>query len=912
MPETSTASAPVALAGHTQHLLEFPRLREIVSSFCATAPGKDRVLALSPDRPLGDATRDLAALAHLENAVRINGLPPCGGLPDIRSQTTAAAVVDATLEAPQLLEIRRFLDIAADVRGYLDRLKFLGEQFPEDGATALPPPLDQILAEPELQSHSDWPACIRVLAPVAAAVVLQPGLRNALHRTFDEAGEINDNASPRLATIRAALRQTIAGLRHELSTLASSSTYANALTDSVVTMRNGRYCLAARSNYSGTFQGIVHARSATGGTFFVEPLQTTAAQNKVAELTADEQEEIQRILQELTALVGSCSEPLLATFTAIVTLDALAARHLFAARVGAHVPELTLSPAEWSLVGARHPLLAYYRAADAAAGPGAAPAPAVVPISVTLPQGTQGLVVTGPNTGGKTVALKTIGLISMMLRAGFPAPVSPRSRVCLFAQIFADIGDEQAIQDNLSTFSAHLRNLVDILAAATPESLVLLDELGTGTDPAQGSALALSILDSYLGTGATIVATTHQQQVKLYAVNHVALQVAAVGFDPATLRPTYELRLGHIAGASAFSIATTLGVPPAIVERARAYHEQSGPDIDALLEDLERQRQRLAEREAELQGREAAVAREGERLERDRRSALGRMAIKERRATTRAEAILADASRRAEEALRVARTVERDAQRLLDDAAKKDAARPALRKAAEAQHQQRIAARAAVTALDEARGAARHRQEQLERIAEQLEEPTPNHRAPVGVAPPAWTLAPGATACVRGLGKAPGLLATVLALTPDGQALVRAGAIQMRVAQDALAPPLRAAASRDQNPPPRHPTAPATDHLDWDRHADTNLPTQLDVRGMTADDALAEVDRFIHSAYLANYPFVRILHGKGTGALRKAIHEYLGTLKLHSGFAAAPQANGGAGVTEVFFIERPGAPTPKS
>ncbi|HWP62786.1 MAG TPA: endonuclease MutS2, partial [Candidatus Binatia bacterium] len=461
-----------------------------------------------------------------------------------------------------------------------------------------------------------------LLRDLARRLHALPALRATLARSFDPTGELLDTASPRLGALRAAVRVAYERLRRRLDSLVASE-LGSALQEPIVTVRNGRYVVPIRAEARGRVRGIVHDASSSGQTLFVEPLVVVELGNAWREAQAAEAEEVERILDELSALVGAHAPLLRETLDALATLDFWLAKARLAEALEAVRPEPS-PDGSLELRAARHPGLG----------------PTAVPIDVRLGGEFSALVVTGPNTGGKTVALRTIGLLALMHQAGLHVPAAVGTRLPVFRDVFADIGDEQSIAQSLSTFSGHLRRIITIVERAGPGSLVLLDELGAGTDPTEGSALAQAILDHLLAAGALIAATTHSAELKVYAHTTPGVRNAAVEFDLETLRPTYHLSIGLPGGSQAFAIAERLGLPAAIVEAARSRLTEDERAFEATLARI---------REAE---RETAAALEAARRAEDRAAEALRVAEEERRrARAEREATLAAARAEAEAVL---------------------------------------------------------------------------------------------------------------------------------------------------------------------------------------------------------------------------------------------------------------------
>ncbi|MEA2673638.1 MAG: mismatch repair protein MutS2, partial [Chloroflexota bacterium] len=544
-------------------ILEFPLVRARLADHTSFGPSRRLAEALAPQsdpvlvaRGL-DETDEARALVEERAGVGIAGARDIG--PAIER-----AARGGRLDPEQFLDVWATLDAAAGLKPHLADARR---------------PLQRELG--------------RQLHPL-------PAITSTLARSFDPAGELFDTASPRLGGLRAAVRVAFDRLRRRLDSLVASE-LGNALQEPIVTLRNGRYVVPVRAEAKGRVKGIVHDASGSGQTLFIEPLVVVELGNAWREAQAAEQAEVERILDELSALVGANAGPLRETLGALAQFDFWAAKAQLAGEMGASRPETT-KRSEVILLSARHPGLTGR----------------VVPIDVRLGDGFTALVVTGPNTGGKTVTLRTLGLLALMHQAGLHVPAAPGSRLPIFRDVFADIGDEQSIAQSLSTFSGHLRSIIRIVEAAGPNTLVLLDELGAGTDPTEGSALAQALLDHFIKAGALVAATTHYAELKAYAHTTPGATNASVEFDLETLSPTYRLTIGLPGGSQAFAIAERLGLPPALVADARSRLSESQRTFEATLARIREVETETAEakdrtREAELRAGEALRAAADER-----------------------------------------------------------------------------------------------------------------------------------------------------------------------------------------------------------------------------------------------------------------------------------------------------------
>ncbi len=751
---------------HTLDVLDFGRIRQLVAAAARTPQGEAvcRRLAPAPDPAAArEAQAEVVALAALEPEL---GLPPLDGIGAIETHLGAARREGTCLDVTALLAVRDSVAGLHRVHEYL-----------EDAA-----------AEGSLVGA--YGGRMRTLYPLA----------DRFERTFGPRGEVLDGASPRLRELRAEIRGLRDRILKILRAVLRDADLEPAVQDDFVTLRADRYVIPLRTDFRGYLRGIVHDRSRTGATFFVEPLEVVEPNNRLGAVREEEAEEIRRILVELTRRVGAEAGAIRANLAVAAHLDALAARLSLSRRLGGVAVDLVDEPV-LDLRAARHPLLAVQDGVE------------VVPVDLRVGDGHRLLLVTGANAGGKTVALKTAGLLVVMARSGLLVPAAEGSRVGWFEPVFADIGDEQDIDRHLSTFSAHMANLRGVLESAGPGSLVLLDELGAGTSPREGAALAMAVLETLLDRGAFVVATTHLEGLKAFAHARPDAQNAAVAFDPATGHPLYRLLYGRAGASNAFEVAQRLGLPAEVLRKARAYAAGQGEPGSDVLAELDAARD-AAREEAE---RAAALRAEWER----------RVAEADR---------LRDAARAERDAAREAARAE--ARRAVDEA-RREMARVIRRFAQEKATQQQA-------------------EQRLRGVADQLDRELAPER-PGDRTEPAPAAEPGSTVRVRSLGR-DGVVDGVL---PGGKVAVRVGGLRVTVdrADLAAAGPGAVPLQPDEVPAVR---------VDAHRSA-----ADLVVVGCTVDEALARVDKALDRALVAGVDAFRIVHGRGTGALRRAIREHL-------------------------------------
>ncbi|HEX2723212.1 MAG TPA: Smr/MutS family protein, partial [Gemmatimonadaceae bacterium] len=655
-----------------------------------------------------------------------------------------------------------------------------------------------------------------------------------LDAAIDDDGNLRDDASPSLRRIRRELRGAQGEIVRMLERIVARLESRFQVPDMSVTVRNGRFVIPVRREARSVVGGIVHDTSSTGGTLFVEPPAAVEAGNQLRELEADELREIDRILAALTEIVRPLRADTMAALEAMIVLDSLYARARFAERLGCGVVEFNDPGAGFSILGGRHPLLV-------------AQGIEVVPFDLMLEPAERTLLISGPNTGGKTVLLKSLGLFSSMAQSGVPVPVSDTSRLAIFDDIYADIGDEQSISSSLSTFSAHLKNLAEVLRSATSQSLVLIDELGSGTDPVEGAALGGAILEALTARGSLCVATTHLGALKELASEVDGVVNASLQFDSVALAPTYRLIKGIPGRSYGLSIARRLALPESVLASAEARLPTGERDINALLAELEMREQKLAERE-----RESSAIADDVRA-RAHRVAERESAVRERE-----------------------RTAERDARRearrlLLDARSEVDRTIRELRESS------------AVAAADEAAREARRRMEQL--AASEGKALAALDEQPSVEAPPAegksGGIGPGDYVAVTTMG---GRTAQVVELR-NGEAVVAFGSLKMTVARTALEPARRPEGGERVQVVIRGDVP------------EVEAKSEIDLRGLRAGEIEDVVMQAVDSAVRADLKSIRIIHGKGTGALRERVAEMLRKESRVSSFRLGAWNEGGAGVT---------------
>jgi DNA mismatch repair protein MutS2 len=779
-------------------LLEFPLVRERLAAATQFAPSERLAASLEPSNdPLVvarglDETDQARALLAERPGVGIGASHDIG-------PAVERAVRGGRLDATQFIEIADTLDAASRLQTSI---------------------------------ADDRRPLLHALARDLHAL---PAVRSTLARSFDPTGELLDTASPRLGGLRAAVRVAYDRLRRRLDALVGSE-LGGALQEPIITLRNGRYVVPVKAEARSRVKGIVHDASGSGATLFVEPMVAVELGNAWREAQAAERDEVDRILDELSALVAANAEPLRETLDALARFDFWAAKAHLSADMDAIRAEAADRP-EVVLLSARHPGLTGR----------------VIPIDIRLGEGYTALVVTGPNTGGKTVTLRTLGLLALMHQAGLHVPAAAGSRLPVLRDVFADIGDEQSIAQSLSTFSGHLRSITRIVEAAGPGTLILLDELGAGTDPTEGSALAQALLDHFIRTGALVAATTHYAELKAYAHTTAGARNASVEFDLETLSPTYRLTIGLPGGSQAFAIAERLGLDPAIVADARSRLTENERAFE---ETLARIRETEGETSEALDRAKAAEQRAAEAL---------REAAEERRRARRERDELVTAARS-------------EAERLVSD----------LRD--DVRETRRTLERETVTApaLDAAVARA---ESQLGRLPE----------------PPAAAVAPEAPVThdwrvgERAKSRSGGWEGRVAALERGGRrATLEAGGMRVTVALDDLVPVMPAAGGDGPEPStaPRTPSG-GSNVAGLRLERARSVASSLDLRGARVDEALEALTRYLDDASLAGLDQVLIIHGLGTGALRDAVRAEAASHPLVKSVRAGERGEGGDGASIV-------------
>jgi len=788
--------------------LEFDRIRTLLLQQVGSRPGRVRLEGLAPLVEPEAVRRALARTSEGVSLLRQLGRQPYHDLPDPQEALAGARVRGSHLEPRALADVASFVEGGVEIARRVARV---------DGTPAL-----SALAS-------------RVEDTTAVAVVIR--------RALLPSGELSDDASPRLAELRRALVRLRAQLTSVMEGYLHSAESDRLLQDRIVTTRNDRYVLLLKSEQKAKLPGIIHGSSGSGASLFVEPLPAVELNNDIVELQDSERREVVRILQELTARVGERADAIAAMADALGELDAVQAMALLAVAMDAHPPEIVEgAQPELELVDSRHPLLM----PELADRLGIARAAEPVPVSLRIGGERPVLVISGPNTGGKTVALKTVGLFALMAQCGLHVPTAPGSRLPVFRRVFADIGDEQSIAENLSTFSAHLAAIAAMTRDLARPALVLLDEVGGGTDPTEGGALGVAIVEHFRRAGAMVVVTTHHGLMKAYAQSTPGVEAASFGYDPTSYQPTYRLEIGKPGRSLALEMAERLGLPAEVVKDARERRDDKHEQAEALLARLEREK---AAQDEERERIEALRAEAAEALARAR-AAEQEIQAKKRREV---EVFARELRRRAEEAEQKAAEAIREAVQKLEAARKTEAAAPRLKSEA-------------VAAIRDAHEAVLKDPE----LGLPQEEEAPSLPLAVGM---------------RVRFKPMGVTGEVMALQGDKAELAISGK-RLKVATRELV----GLATPRNRPPSSFGSA---------SFPTKSVPAELNLIGMTVEDAQDRVGKFLDDASLSDRRELRIVHGFGEGKLRKAVAKLLEQHPLVASWRAGGASEGGGGATVV-------------
>lgn len=783
----------------TLKTLEFDKIVKMLSDIAASDAGKRKCLQVKPSCSLEEVEGLQQETAECIKALVKKGSPPLGGVTDL-SMVIRRVEAGGVLDTEQLLKISDLLRCVSNMQNYMKAPR----EGTEEGFT--------------------------ILNAMVGNLVPHHSVEREITRCIEGPGQIADDASPALKSIRRQIGSANEEVRTKLSSMVASASFQKYLQDSIVTTRGDRYVVPVKQEYRGSVPGIVHDQSSTGATLFIEPMVVVQLNNRLRELSAKERLEIERILSTLTLLVSEILDDIQADMETLIALDVMFARGKLGLEMEASRPLYNTS-GYINIKKARHPLI---------------DPRVVVPVSIYLGRDFDVLVITGPNTGGKTVTLKTVGLMVLMAQAGLQIPCQEGTELTVYRDVFADIGDEQSIEQSLSTFSSHMTNIVEILKQAGKGSLVLLDELGAGTDPTEGAALAMAILDYLHGKRICTIATTHYSELKQYALTKERVENASVEFDVETLSPTYRLTIGIPGKSNAFEISKRLGLSEGLIENASMY--LSGEDVrfEDIIGDLERNK-----KEAEQEKKWAQRLRqEVERTKADYKQKIKRM--EERR-----DKMLDEARLEAKEILE--RTREESAEMIKE-----------LRSLAAVQGAERN------KRIEQVRQKIRW---DIEKLEEALSTGIKEERT----SGEPKDLKPGDPVRVLSLGQK----GTVLEKYDDGEALVQVGIMKLKVKQSNLEKTEEKQKEK------------ATENGAKSMSKAATISAQVDVRGQVLEDAIINVDKYLDDAHLSGLKQVLIIHGKGTGVLRSGIQQLLRSNRYVASFRRGSFGEGGDGVTVV-------------
>ena len=777
--------------------LELPRVLSLLADQAVTEEGKERARRLRPETDPAEVALRLKETTAAVNKMVLRGSPSFSGVKPVAGSLQRADM-GGSLNTRELLDIAGVLAAARSAKEY-------GESDGEEKS-----PIDVLF-------HSLHPNRF---------------LEDKITGSIVGDGELADSASPELASIRRHIRATESKVRDILQKIISSS-QAKYLQESIITQRSGRYVVPVKSEFKNEIPGLVHDLSGSGSTFFIEPMGVVKANNELRELQAKEEKEIDRILAELSAEAASFREDITLNYDLLIRLDSIFARGKLSARMGAMEPGL--SAKSLCLRRARHPLL---------------PPKTAVANDLSLGEKFDTLVITGPNTGGKTVTLKTIGLLTLMAQCGLHIPAGDGSTIRVCQRVLADIGDEQSIAQSLSTFSSHMSNIVGMLAETDGETLVLFDELGGGTDPVEGAALAAAIIEHARSLGALVAATTHYAELKVYAMTTPGVENASCEFDVETLAPTYRLRVGIPGKSNAFAISQRLGLPQEIIQQAAARVSAENVRFEDVLTKLDQQRQEMEKEQRQAAQLRLEMEQAAAKAQEYRDSLQKEKEKNEARAKAEARAILDEARRTADEVFRELGDMRKKAQKEQD-----------------------------WQAVNDQRAGLRHRLNEAEDKLGVREK-----AAPPPMLRPAQK---GDTVTILKTGTQ----GTVLSVNKDGVLQLQAGILRITAKQEEV----RVVEGETQTQKAARQYIQRTEH----KLRSLGAKAEVDLRGMTTDEAEMTLSQFLDRAIMGNLTQVTVIHGKGTGAVRKAVHTYLKRCKGVASFRLGRYGEGEDGVTIV-------------
>lgn len=788
-----------------QKALETLEYRKIIAQLkremgsAASAKLADELTPLTSEKIIKEELRSTTEAVDL--IVR-KGPLPTGGLYDIR-EALLLAKKGGSLTMRQLLEVQNVLGISSEVVAFM---------------------------------HDDALPELKYIGEMVDLIVEFTALEKEISRCILTEDEMADNASPKLKDIRRNIHQQNQAIKNKLSRIITSSSNKTYLQDAIVTMRDGRYVIPVKQEYRSFFPGMVHDQSKGGATLFIEPQGVVELNNKLRELEVEEQLEIARILAELSSRVAEHYREIRSNLELLTKLDFIMAKGKLSCKMHASEPKID-ADGELRLISARHPLIEYKKA---------------VPVDIRIGGDYRTLIITGPNTGGKTVSLKTAGLLVMMAQSGLHIPASHASTLPIFGEVFADIGDEQSIEQSLSTFSSHMKNIVSIIDKASYDSLVLVDELGAGTDPTEGAALAIAILERFYDSGALTMATTHYNELKKYALATSGVENAAMEFDVETLTPTYRLLIGVPGKSNAFEISKKLGLSESVIERASEHIKHGDMEFENVISSIEDDKRKAAADRLDAESMRAEIEERLKKLEEKE------MAISEKRAD-----IIAEAKREARELLRETKSAVKDVQKDLRRL-QKSGAHTNLN----------------TGALEKSRRKINEAEDLVsEKVVKQV------NSEPVS----ADTLKIGDRVKLLTIGQN----GTILSLPDEkGNLMINIGALKVKARLQDL---MLINEGKDRKPQAKS----SSKYGSLLRSKSSSVSASINVMGKNLEDALADVEKYLDDVYMAGLDMVSIIHGRGGGILKDGIRQMLKRKKYVDSYGAASYNDGGEGVTVV-------------
>ncbi|MGI6319021.1 MAG: endonuclease MutS2 [Firmicutes bacterium] len=787
----------------TRRILEFDKIKEQLRSFTLTAVGEQKASALVP---YADMDKIISLQQETSEAVQLllHHHLIFKGVKELKPSFQRAER-GGILSPGEMLEIENFLKALESVRNFFSREEEIGDRFPR-------------------------------LFDLVMRFQLFPHLVSQMEKCLNPQGEIRDNASPLLSSLRVEERRLQEKIHRSLDSFLRNPHYQKYLQENIVTVRHDRYVLPVKQEFRSQFPGVVHDQSGSGVTLFMEPLPVLELNNRLREVKSRIEEEIELILRRLSGLVGSHYAEIVLSYEAYGELDFILARGKLSIKHRGTEPVFN-DKMYISIVRGRHPLL---------------PPDSVVPVDVQLGKDFNTLVITGPNTGGKTVTLKTIGLLIVMAQSGLHVPAKAGTELGVFQYVLADIGDEQDIEQSLSTFSGHMKSIIEILHKAYPPALILLDELGSGTDPSEGSALAMAVLDELHSRGVRTVATTHINELKVFAHISEGMENASMEFDPLTLSPTFRLLTGVPGQSNALTVAERLGMPAGMINKARSYMRKDFLDLEKVVSGLVEERSKLSRDNEKIEEMKAELGRLLKELEEEKKELQKKRREILRKAREEATGIVSSAQRKIDAIIKNLHKIEREGR-----------GKEAL--------SQGEAARKEIKAIrDEYRTVQFFEEEEFKPIEfEELKE--------------------GQFVYVKSL-RSPG---EVIRVASRKEIQVRVGLLKVNTEINDLCEYKKNGKYSEV----KGKELPANSNLLWEKSA--AVQRRLDLRGLNLEEAILRVDKHLDDALLAGLDTVEIIHGKGTGKLRSGLHLYLQDKKEISGYCLGGEGEGGSGVTIV-------------